>query len=127
MADPKLVYTAAIAEAAYEHLITFSEKWGSKYPSGVKSWEQNWDIFITFFDYPPEIRKIIYTTNIIEGLHRQFRKVTKNKPSIPNDNSLLKLLYLASENISKKWTQRCRDWDRVLAAMEIIWAEPTAG
>ena len=100
VADLKLIYTAVTDE----HLMAFSEKWGAKYPSGVKSWEQNWDILSTFFDYPPEVRKIIYTTNIIEGLHRQFRKVTKNKPSFPNDNSLMKLLYLASDNISKKWT-----------------------
>lgn len=93
---------------------------GKKYPSSVKSWEDNWDILATFFAYPPEIRKIIYTTNIIEGLHRQFRKVTKTKSIFPNDDSLRKMLYLASQNITKKWTMRYRNWDIILSQLEIL-------
>ena len=125
-ADLKLIYRAATEDEAFSHLEALREKWGKTYPSSVKSWEENWDILSTFFAYPPEIRKIIYTTNIIEGLHRQFRKITKTKGSFPNDMSLMKLLYLASENISRKWTQRYRNWDQVLAALEIMWPEEQA-
>lgn len=109
MADLKLVYKAVTEEEALENLMAFKEKWGKKYPSCVKSWEDNWDILNTFFAYPPEVKKIIYTTNIIEGLNWQFRQVTKDKPSFVNDDSLRKLLYLASKNIAERWTQRCRN------------------
>ena len=95
-------------------------------PSAVKSWEDNWDILSTFFAYPVENRKIIYTTNIIEGLNRQFRKVTKTKSIFPNDDSLKKMLYLASLNITKKWTQRCKNWDIVIRQLEIMHSERTA-
>lgn len=104
MADLKLVYGALNEKAALEKLLDFKEKWQTQYPSAVKLWEDNWDILSTFFAYPVEIRKIIYTTNIIEGLNRQFRKVTKTKAVFPNDDLLRKMLYLASQNITKKWT-----------------------
>lgn len=90
MADLKTVYTALTEEQAFENLMVFKDNWGKKYPNAIKSWEDNWDILSTFFAYPPQIRKIIYTTNIIEGLHRQYRKVTKTKSSFPNDDSLRK-------------------------------------
>ena len=109
MADLKLVYTAVTEDEALNNLVRFKEKWSKSYPSCVKTWEDNWDILSTFFAYPAEIRKIIYTTNIIEGLNRQFRQITKNKPSFTNDESLRKMLYLASKNIVKRWTQRCRN------------------
>ena len=125
-ADLKLVYGALNEEAAMEKLIEFKEKWQSQYPSAVKSWEDNWDILSTFFAYPVEIRKIIYTTNIIEGLNRQFRKVTKTKSVFPNDESLRKMLYLASQNITKKWTQRYKNWDIVIRQLEIMHDEKTA-
>lgn len=118
--DLKQIYTSVNEEAALEKLNDFKEKWGKNYPSSVKSWEDNWDILATFFAYPPEIRKIIYTTNIIEGLHRQFRKVTKTKSIFPNDDSLRKMLYLASQNITKKWTMRYRNWDIILSQLEIL-------
>jgi len=105
------------------NLILFKDKWGKIYPSCVKSWEENWDILSTFFAYPPEVRKIIYTTNIIEGLNRQFRQITKNKPSFTNDNSLRKMLYLASQKIVERWTQRCRNWDIVLSQLSIIFED----
>jgi putative transposase len=127
MADLKLVYRAVTEEEALENLMAFKEKWGKKYPSCVKTWEDNWDILNTFFAYPPEIRKIIYTTNIIEGLNRQFRQVTKNKPSFVNDDSLRKLLYLASKNIVERWTQRCRNWDVVLNQLNIMFRDRIAG
>jgi transposase-like protein len=127
MADLKLVYKAVTEEEALENLISFKVKWGKKYPSCVKSWEDNWDILSTFFAYPPEIRRIIYTTNIIEGLNRQFRQVTKNKPSFVNDDSLRKLLYLASKNIVERWTQRCRNWDVVLNQLNIMFQDRISG
>jgi transposase-like protein len=126
MADLKLVYKAVTEEEALENLMAFKEKWGKAYPSCVKSWEDNWDILSTFFAYPPEIRRIIYTTNIIEGLNRQFRQVTKNKPSFVNDDSLKKLLYLASKKIVERWTQRCRNWDIVLNQLNILFADRIA-
>jgi len=120
VADLKKIYTSINEEAALERLIEFKDKWGKEYPSSVRSWEENWDILATFFAYPPEIRKIIYTTNIIEGLHRQFRKVTKTKSIFPNDDSLRKMLYLAAQNITKKWTMRYRNWDMILSQLEIL-------
>ena len=101
----------------------FKEKWGKQYPSCVKSWEENWDILSTFFAYPTEIRKIIYTTNIIEGLNRQFRQFTKNKPSFTNDDSLRKMLYLASRKIVGHWTARCRNWDVVLSQLRLMFQD----
>jgi len=127
MTDLKLVYKAVTEEEALGNLITFKEKWSKKYPSCVKTWEDNWDILSTFFAYPPEVRKIIYTTNIIEGLNRQFRQVTKNKPSFTNDDSLRKLLYLASKKIVERWTQRCRNWDVVLNQLSIMFQDRIAG
>lgn len=126
MADLKLVYKAVTEEEAFGNLMAFKEKWGKAYPSCVKTWEDNWDILSTFFAYPPEIRKIIYTTNIIEGLNRQFRQVTKNKPSFTNDDSLKKLLYLASKKIVERWTQRCRNWDVVLNQLNIMFQDRIA-
>jgi transposase-like protein len=126
MEDLKLVYKAVTEEEALENLMAFKEKWGKAYPSCVKSWEDNWDILSTFFAYPPEIRRIIYTTNIIEGLNRQFRQVTKNKPSFVNDDSLKKLLYLASKKIVERWTQRCRNWDVILNQLNILFSDRIA-
>ena len=102
--DLKAIYASVTKEAALDNLIEFKAKWGKKYPAAIKSWESNWDILSAFYVYPAEIRKIIYTTNIIVGLHKQFRKVTKTKSVFPSDNALRKMLYLASNNIVKKWT-----------------------
>lgn len=120
VADLKTVYGALTEKQAFENLMVYKDKWGKKYPSAIKSWEDNWDILSTFFAYPPQIRKIIYTTNIIEGVHRQYRKVTKTKSSFPNEDSLRKMLYLVTKNIIKKWTQRYRDWDVVLNHLSIL-------
>ena len=127
MADLKLVYQAVTEEEGMNALIQFKDKWGKSYPSCVKSWEDNWDILSTFFAYPPEIRRIIYTTNIIEGLNRQFRKITNNKPSFTNDDSLKKMLYLASKKIVEHWTCRCRNWDKVLNQLNIMFQDRIAG
>ena len=104
-----------------DNLIAVKDKWGDKYPYAIRSWENNWDVLCTFFKFPQEVRKIIYTTNIIEGLHRQFRKVTKSKIIFPNDESLEKMLYLASRNVMKKWTRRYPNWDQVLNQLTIIY------
>lgn len=125
-ADLKKIYSAVTLEEAEHNLGLFAEKWRRQYPSCVKSWEENWEVLSTFFDYPPEIRKIIYTTNIIEGLNRQFRQITKNKPSFTNDDSLRKMLYLASQRIIRHWHTRCQNWDMVLSQLEIMFPERTA-
>lgn len=127
IADLKTVYQAVTEEEASSNLARFKEAWGKQYPSCVKSWEENWDILSTFFGYPPEIRRIIYTTNIIEGLNRQFRKITKNKPSFNSDDSLKKMLYLASQKITGHWTARCRNWDVVSNYLSILFDQQAPG
>ena len=127
MSDLKTVYQAINEEEALNNLMKFKETWGKTYPSCVKSWEENWDILNTFFAYPAEVRRIIYTTNIIEGLNRQFRSITKTKPSFTNDDSLRKMLYLASKKIVEHWTARCRNWDQVLNQLDIMFSEQNAG
>lgn len=107
--DFKEVYRAINEEAAMEALYEVKEKWGKQYPFAIQSWENNWDVLSPFYKFPEEIRKIIYTTNVIEGLHRQYRKVTKSKTMFPSENALEKMLYLASKNVMKKWTQRYRN------------------
>ena len=121
--DFKAVDKAPSEEAALDALYEVKDKWANQYPYALKSWETNWDVLSTFFKYPDEIRKIIYTTNIIEGLHRQFRKVTKSKSVFPSDAALEKMLYLATKNIMTKWTQRYRNWDMVLNQLLIMFPD----
>jgi putative transposase len=102
--DLKRIYQSATAEEAEQHLAEFETRRGDAYPSIVQSWRRNWERIIPFFDYPPEIREVIYTTNAIESLNMGLRKITKNRGSFPNDEALLKLFYLAIRNISRKWT-----------------------
>lgn len=118
--DFKEVYTAASEDKALDKLYELKDKWGKQYPYAIRSWENNWDVLSPFFKYTDEVRKIIYTTNIIEGLNRQFRKVTKSKSAFPSDTALEKMLYLASMNVMKKWTQRYKNWDRVLSQVMIM-------
>ncbi len=113
-ADLKAIYSAATVEDAELRLAEFDEKWGTAYPPIVQSWQRNWARIIPFFDYPPEIRKVIYTTNAIESVNMSLRKITKNRGSFPNDEALLKLFYLALNNISKRWTMPIRDWKAAL-------------
>lgn len=127
VADLKKIYTSVTLDEAEENLLQFSEKWRNQYPSCVKSWEENWEVLSTFYEYPPEVRKIIYTTNIIEGLNRQFRQITKNKRSFTNDDSLRRMLYLASQRITKRWRTRCQNWDLVLSQLEIMFSGRAAG
>ena len=123
MTDLKKVYKAPTEEAALQELDLVEEKWGKKYPLALKSWRTNWANISVFFKYPEEIRKIIYTTNIVESLHRQFRKVTKNRSVFPNDDALKKMLYLAYRDLSKKWTMPVRDWTFSLTQLSMIFKE----
>ncbi|MGK7395317.1 MAG: IS256 family transposase [Candidatus Cyclobacteriaceae bacterium M3_2C_046] len=110
MKDLKKVYQAPNKDQAETELLSLEEKWGKKYPVVIKSWNTNWEKLSAYFQYDKHIRKLIYTTNAVEGFHRQIRKVTKTKGAFPNDMALLKLIYLATENISKKWTQPLQNW-----------------
>ncbi len=118
--DLKTVYSAPTEEAGLAELEKVEEKWGKKYPLPLKSWRQNWNNIATFFKYPEEIRKMIYTTNAVEALHRQFRKVTKSKSLFPNDDALKKMLYLAYRDLSKKWTMPVRNWAFIISHFSII-------
>ena len=121
--DFKKVYNAPTQSAALAELETVKETWGKKYPYAISNWENNWEDVSSFFQFTEEIRRIMYTTNIIEGLNRQYRKVTKTKSVFPSDASLEKMLYLASRNITQKWTQRYRNWDQVLSQLIILYDE----
>lgn len=123
VADLKCIYTAVNEEAAMDNLLLLKDKWSDKYPHAIKSWEDNWDNLSTFFAFPTNIRKIIYTTNVIESLNSQFRKVTKTKLIFPNDDSLLKMLYLAVERVAKKWSRNYADWDLVINQLKIVFSE----
>lgn len=123
MADLKRVYTAVTEETALDELELFNDKWGRKYPKIYKSWSGNWATLSTYFKYPAPVRKLIYTTNAIEGFNRQLRKVTKSKAVFPTDNSLLKMLYLATMDITKKWTGRRQDWGEIRSQLEIYFEE----
>ena len=120
-ADLKLIYTAATDGEAEQRLAEFSLKWDQKFPMIAKSWRSNWARVIPFFAHPPEIRKIIYTTNAIESLNMSLRKVTKARGSFPNDEAVSKLLYLALRNIAKKWTMPVYDWKAALNRFAIIY------
>ena len=117
--DLKLVYTASTEDMALMALEDLKTKWSHLYSIAISSWENNWEDLSTFFKYPEEIRRIIYTTNSMESYNRQLRKVTKSKSIFPSDESLLKMLYLATQDITKKWTQNIRNWALVLAQLSI--------
>lgn len=123
LADLKLVYQAVNKQTAEAELDKLEEKWGKRYPIVVESWRKNWHKLSTYFDYDPMIRKLIYTTNAVEGFHRQIRKVTKTKGVFPNDMALLKLIYLASQNIAKKWTQPLQNWALTAQQLRIRFQE----
>ena len=113
-ADMKPVYDAPNKQAAQAALDSFADKWESKYPYAIKSWRENWDELTVFYEFPLEIRKIIYTTNIIENMNGKIRKYTKNKLSFPTDEAVLKSVYLALREISKKWTMPIHNWGIIL-------------
>ena len=119
----KTIYTASSEPAACEELNQFEATWGDKYPLIVRSWRNNWAEISTFFKYPPEIRKIIYTTNMIESYHRQLRKVTKGKSIFPTDEALLKMLYMATQDVLKRWTGRVQNWGQILLQLSIYFPD----
>lgn len=123
MVDLKKVYTAIDEQTALLELDNFEEKWSNKYPKIAISWKNNWVNLSTYFKYPQEVRTLIYTTNAIEGFNRQLRKVTKNKSVFPTDDSLIKILYLAMIDITKKWTGRRKDWGQIYSQLEIYFGE----
>ena len=118
--DLKTVYTAKNEKLGYEQLQKVREKWKAKYPTSLRNWEDNWNAICPFFSYSEPLRKIMYTTNTIESLNRSFRKYTKTKSVFPNDESLMKCLYLATQNITKKWTTRYGNWDMILSELSIM-------
>ena len=122
-ADLKPVYKAPTEEIALTALDEFEEKWGKKYPLGVKSWRVNWNELSTMFKYPPEIRKLIYTTNAIENFNRQLRKVTKTKSAFVSDDALMKLLYLTTMQIVDKWTMPIRNWGMILDNLMVYFGD----
>lgn len=123
VADLKAVYKAPTESAALAALDAFEEQWGKKYPLVVASWRRNWTELVTFFEFAPELRRLIYTTNIIESFHRQLRKVTKGKAQFPTDESLLKMLYLVTCDVTRKWTMRVPHWGQILAQLSICFPE----
>jgi len=122
-ADLRLIYQSTTAEEAELRLREFEEKWDAEYLPIGQSWRRNWPRLIPFFDYPPEIRKVIYTTNAIESANMSLRKLTKNRGAFPTDEALVKLFYLALRNISKKWTLPIRDWKAALTRFTIQFGE----
>ncbi len=120
MVDLKRVYRAATLGEAESALDELEAHWGEKYPIVIKSWRSKWENLSAYFKYPEDIRRVIYTTNSIEAVHRQFRKLTKTKGGFPNDNSLLKLLYLGMQNASKKWTMPIHNWSLTLSQLSIF-------
>jgi len=119
----KTVYSATTEEMALLNLQKMEEAWGKKYILAMKSWRANWNHLAVFFKYPQEIRTMIYTTNAVEALHRQFRKVTKSKSLFPNDDALKKILYLAYREIAKKWNMPVRNWSIVIGHFSIMFDE----
>ena len=123
MAELKPVYKADNEAQALDELAKLKEKWNKKYPMVIESWERNWPKLSTYFKYPGDIRRLIYTTNTIEGYHRQIRKVTKNKGVFTSDMALLKLIYLATERITQKWTMPMINWALSAAQLKIIFGD----
>ena len=121
--DLKKVYKANTIETAEQNLKELDKKWGKKYPVVLDSWKKNWQELSNYFKYPPEIRRIIYTTNIIEGYHRQIRKVTKTKGAFASENALLKIIYLASMKAIEKWNTPVWNWNTTLQKLVIIFGD----
>lgn len=119
----KAIYQAPTAEAAEERLSEFESAWGDRYPAIGRSWRRNWEHVIPFFDFPPDIRRVIYTTNAIESLHSTIRKVIKNRGHFPNDEAATKLIYLALRNIEKKWKMPARTWKEALNQFAVLFED----
>jgi putative transposase len=119
----KEIYRAETLEAAQKRLDDFEDKWGKKYPTIGQSWRRNWEKIIPFLAYPPEVRKLIYTTNAIESLNRSLRKNVRGRGHFPNDDAAIKLLYLVIRNISAKWKMPQRGWKTVLNQFAILFED----
>ena len=119
MRDLKLVYRADTKDLAEIELVNLAAKWQAKYPIVIQSWEKNWEKLSTYCQYTAPIRKLIYTTNAVEGYHRQIRKVTKTKGAFTSDLALVKLVYLATRNIEKKWTSPLQNWSLTVQQLAI--------
>ena len=122
-ADLKRIYGAATIEEAEEHLAALGETWNERYPTIHRSWDQHWEQLTAFFAFPPEIRKVIYTTNAIESLNASMRKILKTRRAFPNDESATKLMYLALQNMAKRWTRPVKDWKKALIQFAIMYED----
>jgi len=122
-ASLRSIYTAPTDEAARTALTAFAEQWGEQYPAIAPAWERNWERLIPFFDYPPAIRKVVYTTNAIESLNYSLRKVIKGRGAFPHDDAIRKLLYLGLRNVSRKWTMPIRDWKAAMNQFIILYGD----
>lgn len=123
VSDLKLVYRAETKLLAEEQLLNLEEKWGKKYPIVIESWQNNWEELSAYFEYTQPIRKLIYTTNTVEGYHRQIRKVTKTKAAFTSEQALIKLIYLAAQNVMKKWTAPLSNWSLTVQQLKIKFGE----
>lgn len=123
LTDLKAVYKAPSENSALVALNALSEKWEEKYPLAIRPWVQQWDKIKTFLSFPEPLRRLIYTTNAVEALHRQLRKVTKNRSVFPSDDALTKMLYLAIRDISKKWTMPLRDWRTIITCLLAVYGD----
>lgn len=121
--DLKTVYKATNQEEAWENLLEFEATWGKRYPACIKSWKDSWNELTSFFAYPVELRKLIYTTNAIEGFNRQLRKVTKNRTVFPTDDALFKILYLAMKDITAKWVGKPFNWALIMSQLMLMYPE----
>jgi putative transposase len=121
--DLKTVYQAPNREQGLENLLLVQDKWGSAYPKGVQPWLEKWELLSPFFDYPTAIRKVMYTTNTVEGYHRQLRKVTKTKGAFSSDVALQKLVYLTIQNLQLKWETTTYNWKEIINQFSIIFEE----
>jgi putative transposase len=120
IADLKTIYKAETRDLAEYNLLQLEEKWGNKYPMVIKSWQQNWDILSTYFKYSADVRKLVYTTNPIEGFHRQVRKYTKTKGSFTSENALFKLVFCAIKRVSEKWNHPIPNWALTISQLDIF-------
>jgi len=127
MSDLKLVYKAPTKVAAEDALLELESKWGERYPMVINSWTNNWTELSSYFEYAEPIRRIIYTTNTVEGFNRQIRKITKSKGGFSNDEALYKLVYLTYRDISKKWEKSISNWAEIISQLSIHFQERLKG